>query len=80
MRTTLNLDDNVVLTARGLARREVNSIGAVVSDLARQGLNGDRRSHTVDAKGQFYRYCPLPMRGSPVTNDLIDRFREDGPY
>ena len=28
----------------------------------------------------FYGFRPLPKRGKPVTNELIDRLREDGPY
>ena len=80
MRTTINLEDDVLLVARGLARRDGTSIGAVISELARKGLNGDRCNHTDDAEDQFYGFCPLPKRGSPVTNDLIDQLRDDGPY
>lgn len=80
MRTTINLDDDVLLAAKGLARRDGTSIGAVISKLARKGLNGDPSNRADDAKDSFYGFCPLPKRGSPVTNDLIDRLREDGPY
>ena len=80
MRTTINVEDDVLLAARGLARRDGTSIGAVISELARKGLIGDGCNHTDDAKDQFYGFCPLPKRGSPVTNDLIDQLREDGPY
>jgi hypothetical protein len=38
MRTTLDLDDDVLDEARERARRERRSIGAVVSELARRGL------------------------------------------
>jgi hypothetical protein len=38
MRTTLDLDDDVITAARELARAERRSIGSVVSDLARRGL------------------------------------------
>ena len=80
MRTTINLDDDVLLAAKGLARRDGTNIGAVISELARKGLNGDRRNDKDDSKDQFYGFRPLPKRGRPVTNDLIDRLREDGPY
>lgn len=80
MRITLNLDDDVLLAAKGLARRDGTSIGSVISNLARRGLTGDPRNHTDDAKDHFYGFRPLPKRGSPVTNDLIDRLRDDGPY
>jgi hypothetical protein len=38
MRTTLNLDDDLVLVARQLARRRGATMGEVVSQLARQAL------------------------------------------
>ncbi len=80
MRTTINLDDDVLLAARGLARRNRTSIGAVVSELARKGLNGDSYSGAEDANANFYGFRPLPKRGRPVTNDLIDQLRDEGPY
>lgn len=80
MRTTINLDDDVLLAAKDLARRDATSIGAVVSRLARRGLNGDQGIDSGIAKDEFYGFCPLPKRGKPVTNELIDRLREDGPY
>lgn len=80
MRTTINLDDDVLLAARGLARRSGTSIGAVVSELARKGLNGGSCSDAEDANGNFYGFRPLPNRGRPVTNELINRLRDEGPY
>lgn len=38
MRTTLDVDDDVLAAARALARSEHRSLGRVVSQLARQGL------------------------------------------
>jgi hypothetical protein len=38
MRTTLNLDEDVVEAARALADSERRSLGKVVSELARRGL------------------------------------------
>ena len=38
MRTTLNLDDDVMAAARMLAESEHRPLGQVVSDLARRGL------------------------------------------
>lgn len=80
MCTTINLDDDVLLAARDLARRNGTTIGAVVSELARKGLNGDPHSDAEDADVNFYGIRPLPKRGRPVTNDLIDQLRDEGPY
>jgi len=38
MRTTLQLDDDVLAAARVLARQRQSTIGDVISDLARQAL------------------------------------------
>ena len=80
MRTTMNIDDDVLLAARGLARRDGSSIGAVISELARLGLNGGSAADAAAENDGFHGFRPLPKRGKPVTNELIDRLREDGPY
>ena len=77
MRTTLNLDDDVLAVVRERARRERRSIGEVLSDLARQALTG-RDLAVADTTG-FHGFHPLPHRGRLVSNDLIDRLREDEP-
>ncbi len=38
MRTTIDLDDDVLRMARDLAQERAESLGRVLSDLARQGL------------------------------------------
>lgn len=76
MRTTLNLDDDVLAAVRERARREGRSVGEVLSDLARQALVG-RESPAPDA--EFHGFRPLPHRGRLVSNDLIDQLREDEP-
>ena len=40
MRTTLDIDDDVLLAAKERAARERTSVGAVVSRLARDALSG----------------------------------------
>lgn len=40
MRTTLNLDPDVLHAARHLAGHQHRSLGKVISDLARKGLRG----------------------------------------
>ena len=80
MRTTINIDDDVLFAAKELAGRDGSSIGAVISGLARKGLNGGSPDDRVQAEDGFYGFRPLPKRGKPVTNELINRLREDGPY
>ena len=73
MRTTLVIDDDVLAAARERARRERRSIGQVVSDLARQALT----SSDEPPEASLHGFRPLPRRGGLVTNELIDRLRED---
>ncbi len=40
MRTTLNIDDDVLAVARALAERKGCSLGSAVSELARRGFKG----------------------------------------
>lgn len=42
MRTTLDLDDDVVTAARELAAGQRRSLGSVISELARRGLTPAR--------------------------------------
>lgn len=76
MRTTLNLDDDVLLAIKERARREHRTAGAVLSDLARQTLTGGTSSATPGPRG-LHGFHPLPHRGPAVTNTLIDQLRED---
>ena len=77
MRTTLRLDDDVLLAVKERARREKRTAGEVLSELARQALTGQHRAldRTERATGLFG-FEPLPHRGEAVSNALIDRLRE----
>ncbi|MGI8411742.1 MAG: CopG family transcriptional regulator [Solirubrobacteraceae bacterium] len=78
MRTTLSLDDDVLLAVQERARREKRTAGAVLSDLARQALTGQHRP--PERRGsEHHGFEPLPHRGVAVSNALIDRLREDEP-
>jgi len=43
MRTTVDLDEDILRTAKDLARENEQSLGRVISDLARRGLNPPTR-------------------------------------
>ena len=80
MRTTLNIDDDLLLAVKELARGQSTSAGAVVSALLRQSLahagpdgEGDREQ---DSRAEFG-FRPFPGRGGVVTNELINWLRED---
>lgn len=81
MRTTIDIDDDVLQAAKELGQRRRETAGRVISDLARQALTTSSRPEGKVAEGEeFYGFKPLPKApGKIVTNALIDRLREEGP-
>ena len=79
MRTTLNIDDDVLIAVREVAARESKSAGAVVSSLLRQLLaHGGRVAPGIEEEREpEFGFRPFPKRGGVVTNELIDRLREE---
>ena len=77
MRTTLDIDDDVLLAAKELARREGATAGRVLSRLAREGLHASTRSALAAEPAARYGIEPFGSRGGVVTSELIDRLRED---
>ncbi|MFP5219397.1 MAG: antitoxin [Actinomycetes bacterium] len=75
MRTTLDVDDDVLTAVKERARRERRSAGAVLSDLARQALTGGAGGPAGPVARHGFR--PLPRRGPAVSNALIDALVED---
>lgn len=73
MRTTLNLDDDVLAAAKAIAARNGHSLGQVVSDLARETLEAQK------PKVEFRNGIPLlPNRkGVVVTTEHINALREE---
>ena len=80
MRTTLDIDDDVLRAAKDLARREKKTAGAVISELVRKALGGAPDSAPAREAKPLYGFRPFPRRGGIVTNDLIDTLREDDAY
>jgi len=79
VRTTLRLDDDVVLAVKDRARRENRTAGEVLSDLARQALTSTNVTRPQERGSVFFGFEPLAPRGGPVSNALIDQLREDAP-
>ena len=80
MRTTLNIDHDLLIAVKEVAKRESKSAGAVVSRLLRESLaraGGDDPAGRGDALIAELGFRPFPKRGGVVTNELIDRLREE---
>ena len=77
MRTTLNIEDDVLYAVKERARRENRTAGEVLSELARIGLTRPRGNEEIGEPESFYGFEPLPRRGDVVSNELIDRLRDE---
>lgn len=77
MRTTLQLDDDVLAAARALAAQQRRTLGEVVSELARRGLApvapASRHRNGI-------RLMPVRPESRPTSPDEVDRLRDEYPF
>lgn len=78
MRTTIDIEDDVLMAAKELARLQNVSAGFIVSTLVREALAG-RQSRPVPEHTQqklVGGFRPFPARGAVVTNDQVNNLRD----
>lgn len=76
MRTTLDIDDDVLAAVKDLARRSDETAGRVLSELVRAALTGPKHAAGVAEEKAFYGFKPLAANGRLVSNDEVERLRE----
>lgn len=76
MRTTLDIDDDVLAAAKELASGQKTTTGKVISDLARRTLTHPAKAPLVERNGFFV----LPSRGGVVTSALVKRLMEEADF
>lgn len=81
MRTTLDIDEDVLLAAKELAKRQNIPAGRVVSQLLRRVLTGEaghaKAARNGRAESQSVAgFRPFPEGGAVVTNDVVNRLRD----
>jgi len=77
VRTTLDIDDDVLMAAKERAARDGTSIGKVVSRLARDALTGQVTQPPRARKKAAGRFALLPRRGEVVTLEKVRRLHDD---
>lgn len=80
MRTTLDIDDDVLSAAKELAAGQKTTAGKVLSDLARQALTQPAAPPGPEAPGLVLKngwYVLSRRSGAIVTNELIDRLLDE---
>ncbi len=76
MRTTLDIDEDLLAAAKELARKEGCSAGQVVSRLLRRSLTGQHAT-TVAKRKSAAGFEPFPAKaGVVITNDLVNALRD----
>jgi hypothetical protein len=80
MRTTLDIADDVLQAAKERARRERKTLGEMISELARRALTTPQEPLSVKEPKTVYGLKPFPRRGCIVTNQLINKLRDEDGY
>ncbi len=79
MRTTLNIDTDLLMATKELAEREHKTAGQIISELLRQALlaRASRAQTRGALKRNIYGFQPVPSRGGVVTNKHINNLRDE---
>ena len=75
MRTTLAIDDDVLIAAKAIAQQQHRSIGEVLSDLARRTLHRSQPSTTRNG----IRLLPRSGENPVVTPETVNALRDELP-
>jgi hypothetical protein len=75
MRTTLALDDDVLTAAKAIARQKKQTVGRVVSELARKSLHPPRSA----AERNGVPLLPMREPDAIVTLDIVNALRDELP-
>lgn len=76
MRTTIDIENDVLMAAKELARLQNVSAGCIVSRLMREALAGYHAPLSSSPR-QTSGFRPFPERGALVTNDQVNRLRDE---
>lgn len=80
MRTTLDIAEDVLQAAKERAKYEKKTVGQMISELARRALTSPPETVEGREPKAVYGVRPFASRGRLVTNELIDKLREDDAY
>ena len=78
MRTTIDIEDDVLAAAKELARLQNVSAGLIVSRLMRQALAGppNASKYLQHPEKTITGFRPFPSRGAVVTDEQINSLRD----
>jgi len=77
MRTTLDIEADILQVAKEIAVAEKSSAGAVISRLARQGYHSRTSTRHTDASLQRNGIEMLPARPEPISLEHVQRLLDE---
>jgi hypothetical protein len=78
VRTTLDIDDDVLLAAKEIAASQGSTAGKVLSELARKGLAPPKQK--VRVRNGVPLLPPRDPGSPPLTLEFINKLRDEDPY
>lgn len=75
MRTTVDLEEDVLLAAKEIAKQRGETLGHVLSELARKALTRQARVSTKRGLPLF----PVQPNAGVVTLELVNHLRDENP-
>lgn len=80
MRTTLDISEDLLRTAKYIAAEQKCSIGKVISDLAQRGLEPPPETETGYETRNGIRLLPRRKNGPIVTSELVKELLENEDF
>jgi hypothetical protein len=80
MRTTLDIDPDVLEAAKELAAKEKTTAGRIISEVFRRGIQTPRTPGATDSEGGYTMRNGIPLmpsRGDLVTSERIRRIMDE---
>ncbi|TAG49496.1 MAG: antitoxin [Betaproteobacteria bacterium] len=79
MRTTLDIDDDILSASKELAKAAGKTAGQVISELARKALTDRNEQTPVDSQRPraTFGIQPLPHRGGIVTTEMVRQLMDE---
>jgi len=81
MRTTLDIDDDVLAAAKEIASKERKTAGKIISEMFRHGIHAERTAgSSPDSQSEFIMKNGIPVfpsRGEVITSEHVARIMED---
>ena len=77
MRTTLEIDNDVLQAAKELAIRQNTTAGKIISEMARRGIQSRHRTPATAAAKLRNGFEILPARGRVITPELVEKLLDE---